>query len=160
MPQVPDVPGVFLFYTASNRKPGTGRFAEGEMMRVLLADDNPKVRFALTTLLQRRSELVVVGEANDAAKLLVRVAEDEPDLLLMDWQLPGLTEVGSIPALRKKFPDLMIVVLSGRPELAHEALSLGADDFVSKIDPPENLLGAIAACVTRLEEKRLVVTVQ
>ena len=54
----------------------------------------------------------------------------------------------------------MIVVLSGRPELAHDALSMGADDFVSKIDPPENLLGAIAACANRLEERRLKVDVQ
>ena len=114
-------------------------------MRVLLADDNPKVRFALATLLQRRPEIVVVGEASDAAQLQASVLEGQPDLLLMDWQLPGLVEAGSIPILRKRFPDLMIVVLSGRPELAHEALSLGADDFVSKIDPPENLLGAIAA---------------
>jgi DNA-binding NarL/FixJ family response regulator len=130
------------------------------MMRVLLADDNPKVRFALTTMLQRRPEIVVVGEANDAATLLARIADDQPDLLLMDWQLPGLEEAGSIPALRRDFPDLMIVILSGRPEMAHKALSLGADDFVSKIDPPESLLGAIAACVARLEENRLVINVR
>lgn len=128
-------------------------------MRVLLADDNPNVRFALATILQRRPQIVIVGEAKDATQLLAGVTEGEPDLLLMDWQLPGLVEAGSIPALRQSFPDLMIVVLSGRPELAHEALSLGADDFVSKIDPPENLLGAIAACVARLEERRLKIDV-
>lgn len=123
-------------------------------MRVLLADDNPKVRFALAALLKRRPEIAVVGEANDMSQLLALLPSVEPDLLLIDWRLPGLAEAGSLPALREDHPELMIVALSGRPELGHEALALGADDFVSKIDPPESLLGAIAACVARLEVKQ------
>lgn len=123
-------------------------------MRVLLADDNRKVRFALTTLLQRRPEVTIVGEANEMSQLLALLHSTRPDLLLVDWQLPGLAEAGSVSALREGHPNLMIVVLSGRPELGHEALASGADDFVSKIDPPECLIGAITACVTRLEEKQ------
>lgn len=121
-------------------------------MRVLLADDHPQVRFALSTLLKRRPEVVVVGEAKDADEVMACLVAGSLDLLLIDWQLPGLAEAGSIPALREDHPDLMIVVLSGRPELGHEALAQGADEFVSKIDPPESLLGAIAACFVRLEE--------
>jgi DNA-binding NarL/FixJ family response regulator len=127
---------------------------KGETMRVLLADDNNKVRFALAALLQRRPEINIVGEANDASQLLLLLPSTDPDLLLIDWQLPGLADAGSLPALRAHHPELMIVALSGRPELGHEALALGADDFVSKIDPPESLLGAIAACMARLQEKQ------
>jgi len=123
-------------------------------MRVLLADDNPKVRYALNALLKRRPEIIVVGEANDAKELMAIISLSEADLLLIDWRLPGLTEVGSIPALRQARPELMIVALSGRPELSQEALSAGADDFVSKMDPPESLLGAIAACIAQLEEEQ------
>ena len=123
-------------------------------MRVLLADDNQNVRFALNALLKRRPEIIVAGEANDAAKLLAGLNAVRPDLLLVDWQLPGLAEVGSLPVLRQSHPDLMIIALSGRPELGHEALSNGADDFVSKIDPPEILLRAIATCIVRLEERQ------
>lgn len=151
---MPDVPGVFLLYTAIEHQPDFVRVVEGEMMRVLLADDNRKVRFALNVVLQRRPEVVVAGEASDAASLLAIMADAQPDLLLMDWQLPGLDEVGSIPFLRQLYPELMIVALSGRPELGHEALAAGADDFVSKIDPPESLLGAIAACIVRLDERQ------
>jgi DNA-binding NarL/FixJ family response regulator len=128
-------------------------------MRVLLADDNKQVRFALSALLQRRPEIVVAGEANDAVHLQSILAEAEVDLLLIDWGLPGLAETGSISTLRVNYPGLMIVVLSSRPELAHEALASGADDFVSKIDPPECLLGTIAACVARLEEKQATVSI-
>lgn len=123
-------------------------------MRVLLADDNRKVRFALAALLKRRSEIAVVGEANDMFQLMALLPSVKPDLLLLDWRLPGLADAGSLAALRKDHPALMIVVLSGRPELGHEALAQGADDFVSKIDPPESLLGAIAACIARLEERQ------
>ena len=124
------------------------------MMRVLLADDNPKVRFALNALLQRRSQITVVGEAKDAGELLTMLADEKPDLLLIDWHLPGLAEAGSVPGLRRVHPDLMIVALSGRPEVGREVLASGADDFVSKIDPPESLLAATAACITRLEERQ------
>jgi len=154
MPQVPDVPEAFLLYTASKPKLGGCRAAEGEMMRVLLADDNSKVRFALNALLQQRSEIVVVGEAEDASELLTKLASVKADLLLIDWRLPGLAEVGSIPGLRREHPDLMIVALSSRPEVGREALSSGADAFVSKIDPPESLLAATAACITRLEARQ------
>ncbi len=159
MPQVPDAPEAFLFYTGSKRQPEILQATEGGMMRVLLADDNPKVRYALNALLKRRPEIVVVGEAKDASELIAELPNAEADLLLIDWQLPGLAEAGSIPALRRDHPDLMIVALSGRPELSQEALAKGADDFVSKIDPPESLLGAIAACIVRLEEKQIEINI-
>ena len=64
-------------------------------MRVLLADDNRKVRFALAALLQRRPEIAIVGEANDLTQVLAQLTSTNPDLLLIDWRLPGLAEAGS-----------------------------------------------------------------
>jgi CheY-like chemotaxis protein len=64
-------------------------------------------------------------------------------MLILDWMLPGFTEAGSIAALRDISPDLIIIALSGRPELGAEAINAGADAFVSKIDPPERLLTTI-----------------
>ena len=131
---MPDVPGVFLSYTTSDPEPdrgcGWGQVKQGDRMRVLLADDNRKVRFALAALLQRRPEIAIVGEANDLTQVLAQLTSTNPDLLLIDWRLPGLAEAGSVPALRERYPELMIVALSGRPELGLEALALGADDFV------------------------------
>lgn len=146
-----------MLYTAIDLESGLGRVTEGEMMRVLLADDNRQVRFALAALLKGRPEVVIVGEVKDADQLLAMLRSASPDLLLVDMQLSGLAEAGSIPALREEYPRLMIVALSSRPELGHEALAMGADDFVSKIDPPDSLLGAIAACVTRLEGRQAAV---
>ena len=112
-------------------------------MRILLADAQPNVRYALHVLLANRPELNLADDATDAYELISRLTEDDPDMLILDWMLPGLAEAGSIAALRDIRPDLIIIALSGRPELSHAAINAGADAFVSKIDPPERLLTAI-----------------
>ena len=118
-------------------------------MHILLADDQPKVRLALRVLLERRWGLMVVGEATNAEDLLALTHTTCPDLLLLAWELPGLSHGESLPALRGLCPDLAIVALSARPELHQVALDAGADAFVWKCEPPERLLEAIADCWTR-----------
>lgn len=113
-------------------------------MRILLADNEPKVLFAIRVLLERRPEVVIVGEASDGQELLDQLKNDGPDMVILDWQLPGLAEMGSVSRLREARPGLFVIALSGRPELASEALEAGANDFVSKIDPPDRLLAKIA----------------
>jgi DNA-binding NarL/FixJ family response regulator len=112
-------------------------------MRILLADAQPNVRYALHVLLANRPKLNLAGDATDAYELMSRLTADDPDMLILDWMLPGLDEVGSIATLRDIRPDMIIIALSGRPELGHAAIKAGADAFVSKIDPPERLLTAI-----------------
>ena len=116
-------------------------------MRVLLADDQPQVRSALRLLLEQDPEMNVVGEAANAEELFVQVQATRPDLLLLDWELPGLQPTNPLlPALRALCPRLSVIALSGRPEVYREALAAGADAFVSKGDPPERLLSAVNDC--------------
>jgi DNA-binding NarL/FixJ family response regulator len=112
-------------------------------MRVLLADDQPRVRFALRVLLGRQSDIEVVGEVTNADDLIGQVQAASPDLILLNWELPGLAEVGKLATLRKTCPGVAIIALSGRPEAREAALAANADAFVSKVDPPERLLAAI-----------------
>ena len=112
-------------------------------MRVLLADDQAKVRSALRLLLEQQPELEVVGEAAEVGGLLAQVRAIRPDLVLLDWELPGLQTVSLLPALRDLCPHLRVVALSGRPEARQAALDAGVDAFVSKGDPPERLLAAV-----------------
>jgi DNA-binding NarL/FixJ family response regulator len=111
-------------------------------MRILLADSQAKVRFALRVLLERQSGLEVVGEVASAEELLALAAVLSPDLVLVDWTLANTV----LLALRGGCPGLGIIVLSGRPEARRAALAAGADAFVSKGNPPEHLLAAIARC--------------
>jgi CheY-like chemotaxis protein len=66
-----------------------------------------------------------------------------PDLILLDWELPGLPKIGSMTGLQNVYPNLLVIVLSGRPEVRQKALAAGADAFVSKADPPERLLAVL-----------------
>jgi DNA-binding NarL/FixJ family response regulator len=115
-------------------------------MRILIADDQPKVRFALRVLLERQSGLEVVGEAADIGDLLIQLSVTCPDLVLLGWELPGRSDIDLLPAIRRICPKLPIIALSGRLEARQIALSAGVDAFVSKSDPPERLLGAIECC--------------
>ncbi len=112
-------------------------------MRILLADNQTRVRFALRALLQQQPGIEVAAEAGDAAVLLQRVAETCPDLVLLDWSLPGMDPATLMAALRQICPVLHVIVLSGRPETERQAMEIGADAFVSKSYPPAKLLAVI-----------------
>jgi DNA-binding NarL/FixJ family response regulator len=112
-------------------------------MRILLADDEAKVRSALKLLLEQDSDLWVMDETADAKGLLAHVKAECPDVVLLDWELPGLQ--GNVPStLGTLCPQVLLIALSGRPEARKKALSAGADAFVSKGDPPERLLAVLA----------------
>ncbi len=115
-------------------------------MRILIADDQVRVRQALRVLLAQQPGLRVIGEAADGAELLAQVGVKAADLALVDWELPGLAKAGGLPALRCLCPTLRVVVLSGRTGVRSAAQSAGVDAFVSKGDPPESLLTAIGRC--------------
>jgi DNA-binding NarL/FixJ family response regulator len=114
-------------------------------MRILLADDQTQVRFALRTLLERQPGVEVVGETVDAEGLLAGAQATHPNVVLLSWELPGLG-LGSLSALRQGCHNLAVIALSGRPEARREALAAGANAFVSKTDPPERLLAVIEQC--------------
>ena len=114
-------------------------------MRILLADDQPKVRLGLRLLLEQEQWASVVGEAAEAGSLLALAEVTQPDLVLLDWSLQGSERLDLLPALHGCCPRLAVVALSGQPGAEQEALDAGADAFVSKADPPEKLLAAISS---------------
>ena len=126
--------------------------SERRPIRVLLADDQTNVRSALHRLLKHEPGVKVVGETSEAKELVSQVQTVHPDLVLIDWGLPGLSAIGSLPRLRLDNPELLVIVMSGRPEARQTALAAGANAFVSKIDPPENLLETLHAMDSRLKD--------
>jgi DNA-binding NarL/FixJ family response regulator len=115
-------------------------------MRILLADDQARVRYALRVLLAQQPGLEVVAEVVNAEDMLAKLKAACPDLALLDWELPGLAEAGGLAAIRKLCPRLTVTVLSGRPGARRAAQAAGADAFVSKGDPPERLLAVVREC--------------
>ena len=109
-------------------------------MRVLLADGRDQVRSALHILLDQEPEVTLVGDVDDARNLPAAIAAAQPDVVLLDWELPYLVGSQMLVTLRTRFPELQVIVLSCQLENRHVVLMSGADAFVSKIDPPDRLL--------------------
>jgi DNA-binding NarL/FixJ family response regulator len=112
-------------------------------MRIVLADGQSNVRFALRTLLEQQPEVRVVDEAADLGELLSRIGDTCPDLLVLDWRLQGTAQADVPSILRHLCPNLAVIALSGWPEDRRAALVAGADAYVCKTDPPEELLAVI-----------------
>lgn len=81
-------------------------------MRILLADNQSRVQFALRVLLTQRTEFEIVGEAVDAGELLAQTGTTHPDLITLDLGLRGLPAHDILPNLRKIRPNLSVIVLS------------------------------------------------
>jgi len=109
-------------------------------MRVILADGHQNVRTALRLIIEEEPEWHIAAEAPNAGLLLSLIAQNPPDLVLLDASLPGRRMEDLLTELRHTYPKLMIIILSGRPENHRPAMHSGANAFVSKGHPPEDLL--------------------
>jgi DNA-binding NarL/FixJ family response regulator len=105
----------------------------------------------LRLLLEERLELEVVGEAADNQELLIMLEDLRPDIVLLDWDLPGLSTAAPMDALLGIDHQAKLLVLGAQPESRPAALAAGADGFVSKADPPRRLLAAIRALMVEGE---------
>ena len=114
-------------------------------VNILIADDHPMVRDALTRVVQQLDGDVHVREAGDYATLLDRIAAEMPDLLLVDLNMPGMDGMDGLRRLRSQFPLLAVVVASGQddPATIRAALAIGVNGFIPKVDPPDLLLQAL-----------------
>lgn len=114
---------------------------ETKTLQILIADKNRDSRSALALLLETRLGANIVGEAPTMEALLEQAAVTHPDIVLLDWELPGIPEADRIVIVRSVAPGVRVVVISARPESA--ALAVGADAFVNKTDPPERILAVL-----------------
>jgi two-component system response regulator DesR len=110
---------------------------------LLLADDDVQERTALRRLFEQDPETVIVGEIVDVDGLLEQAQAVRPDLLLLDWELPGMQPAGLVQALHCLGYPLKVIAFGTRPEACAEALAAGVDAFVSKEEPVEELLKTV-----------------
>lgn len=114
-------------------------------VRILLADDNPALRSALTLLLETRLNVRIVGEFYNMEDLLANLKRKHPDIIILDWELPGAPKTDRIAVLHKAFPSLKVVVTSSQPEIAQQAQAVHADAYISKSEPPEQMVRVLRA---------------
>jgi two-component system response regulator DesR len=115
------------------------------VIRVLLADDQHLVRGALAALLSMEPDIDVVAEVARGDEVVAKVLASEPDVALLDIEMPGLDGIAATAAVREQRPACRVLVVTtfGRPGYLRRALAAGASGFMVKDAPAGRLADAI-----------------
>lgn len=115
------------------------------MIDVLICDDQVIVCEGLTRILGSDPEIRVVGVAHDGAEALAKVAELQPQLVLMDLKMPGVNGIIATRKIRERHPGVPVLVLTtyDDDEWVFDALHSGAAGYLLKDTPPKDLLASI-----------------
>jgi len=128
-----------------------GRIVTGgdERIRVLIADDHPIMRDGIVAAIESGGDMVVVGQAADGAEAIVRHRELQPDVALIDLQMPGVDGLQAISTISGERPSARIIVLTSYPGDARvkRALSFGACAYLLKTATRDEILAAIRSVI-------------
>jgi len=116
-----------------------------EKIRIVLVDDHAVLRAGLTALLNAETDMAVVGEAGDGAISLQVVADRQPDVVLLDINMPNMSGLEALGELRKVAPTSRVLILTMHDDQTYlrQALSQGAAGYVLKQAADTELLTAI-----------------
>lgn len=112
-------------------------------MRVSVVEGQAHVRSALCFLIEARPDLTLVGAFGSRPDLSAQLLALRPDVVLLDWELPGHLARQLLAALRRAQEPTRVIVLSARPDAEAQARAAGADAFVSKGQPPALLIQSL-----------------
>jgi len=115
--------------------------------RIVVVDDHRLVRAGIVSLLDEVTEIEVVGEASDGPQALKLISDLDPDVVLLDLAMPGMSGFDVLGQLGKSGVGVKVIVLSmhDSAEHVHRALKLGAAGYLLKDVLPDELLRAIDA---------------
>ncbi|AKU16579.1 response regulator transcription factor [Luteipulveratus mongoliensis] len=112
---------------------------------VMLADDQALVRGALAALLDLETDLHVVAEVGRGDEVVEAALKEQPDVVLMDVEMPGMDGIAATAALKAQLPGVHVLIVTtfGRPGYLRRGLQAGADGFVVKDTPARELANAV-----------------
>ena len=129
---------------------------DGEKFRVLIVDDVAETRENVRKLLQFESDIEVVAAARTGREAIQLSQEANPDVVLMDINMPDMDGIQATEAIRQKMPAVQVVILSvqGDQNYMRRAMLVGARDFLTKPPMPDELVAAIRRAGKMAREER------
>ena len=113
------------------------------VLSVLVVDDQDRLRQVVAAFLNGEADLQVIAAVGSGRAALRHVDQACPDVILLDQEMPDGTGLEVLPALRTACPSARIVMFSAERQARERALQLGADEFVDKAEPLEQLAQAL-----------------
>ena len=116
-----------------------------DKIRILIVDDQNFARQRLQILLESESDFQIVGDAHDGSTAIEKIASLQPNIVLMDLEMPGMDGIKAIEVITKRFPDCKILVLSihESDEYLNKAFRAGAKGYLLKSTPQKELINGI-----------------
>ncbi|MBN2238627.1 MAG: response regulator transcription factor [Dehalococcoidales bacterium] len=118
-------------------------------MKILLAENRPEVSSALKLILEEAAGLRVTTELRDSEELMQCIEFEHPDIMLVDWDLPGESGSSLLKKIRDKYSRPVIISLGSNTETMKLALDGGADGFISKSSLPQEVIATLIKCLEK-----------
>jgi DNA-binding NarL/FixJ family response regulator len=120
------------------------------LIRVVLADDEPVVRFGVKAVLATGGDIEVVAEAENGSEALDLVAKHRPDVAVLDIRMPGVDGLDAAARIRERHPETRTLVLTTFADDTYisRALGEGAAGFVLKTGDPQEIIAGVRAVAT------------
>jgi hemolysin D len=114
-----------------------------DKIKVLISDDNEVVREGLESLLSPHEDISIVAKAVDGLDAFNKAQQFQPDVILMDAQMPNLDGAGATKKIKEAMPDVKILFLTVYGDYVGDALAAGASWYLTKDCRRQDLLEAI-----------------
>jgi len=129
---------------------------------VLIADDVQEIRENIKKLISFHPEVTVIGEADTADAAIAKAREVQPDIILMDVNMPGMDGISATGLLNTEVPQASIIIMSvqGEQEYMRRAMNAGAKDYLTKPFTGDELLQSIKQVYNNEQQRRKVVVLE
>ncbi len=119
-----------------------------EPIKVLITDDHVLYRAGVKTALSAKKDVKVIAEADNGMHLLNMLKMIQPDVILLDIQMPVMDGIGALPEIKKNWPQIKVIMLTMMDDhsMITKLMELGANSYLSKTSDSEIIYEAIKTC--------------
>ncbi|MDM9632534.1 response regulator [Robiginitalea aurantiaca] len=115
------------------------------MIKVIVADNHPIVRYGIRALLRGAEDIRIIGDVPSTNALFEMLQEYTPDVLILELDIPQINGIAALRHIKEAYPDIKVLIYSGQSEdvYALSTIRAGASGYLSKTSDSENLATAI-----------------
>jgi len=119
-----------------------------DVIKVAIADDHTLFRAGVKTALSVKKDIELVAEADNGQQLLHLLKYTEPDVILLDIQMPIMDGIQTLPEIRKLYPHVKVIILSMHNDhsMISKLMEIGANSYLTKNSDSETIYQAIKTC--------------